>query len=221
MRVSSPVLRFVCSLALGVATGCQSGHESCPAPDNLEDARAVLSKDDSLEAVRLHFYRAVEGDSQALRQCQVALEALPGQDAKARAYRGACDMLASAQARLPWEKGRYAKSGLRLLDGAVEEAPSDLEVRFVRGMTCYNLPSLFNRSAMAADDLARVAARAEAASADGTLEPALAAAALYHYGVIQSRIGSRDAAEDLWRRADALAPTTHAARRAAENLAAP
>ena len=130
-------------------------------------------------------------------------------------------MLKSARARLPWEKGKHAKAGLELLDAAVAAAPSDPEVRFVRGMTCYNLPALFNRSALAARDLADVAGRAEDASADGALEPALAAAALYHYGVIRSRTGDRAAAVALWRRAVALAPATPAGRRAAQALPNP
>jgi hypothetical protein len=108
-----------------------------------------------------------------------------------------------------------------LLDGAVTAAPSDPEVRFVRGMTCYNLPALFNRSALAARDLAEVAGRAEAASADGTLPPALAAASLYHYGVIRSRAGDKAAAASLWHRAIALAPTSRAGQRATEALARP
>jgi hypothetical protein len=130
-------------------------------------------------------------------------------------------MLRSARARLPWEKGKFAKAGLVLLDSTVAAAPSDPEVRFVRGMTCYNLPALFNRSSLAARDLAEVAGRAEAASADGTLPPALAAASLYHYGVIQTRAGDKAAAASLWRRAVALAPMSRAGQRAMEDLARP
>jgi hypothetical protein len=88
-------------------------------------------------------------------------------------------------------------------------------------MTCYNLPALFNRSALAARDLAEVATCAEAASADGTLPPSLAAASLYHYGVIQSRAGDKAAAAALWRRAVALAPTSRPGQRATEALASP
>ena len=212
-------LRFTVWLAVTLAAGCSAGHR--PASMPTRDAVAPSSQPGSLAQARDLFYRAVEGDTEALSRCEETLADLPAEDPKVQAYHGACQMLRSARARLPWEKGKLAKAGLVLLDGAVAAAPSDAEVRFVRGMTCYNLPALFNRSSLAARDLAEVAERAEAASADGTLTPALAAASLYHYGVIQSRAGDKAAAASLWRRAVALAPTSRAGQRATEALARP
>ena len=172
----------------------------------------------SIAQARELFYRAVEGDAEALRRCESALSSLPVHDAKVRAYRGACEMLRAKQARWPWEKGRHAEAGLRMLDAAVADAASDAEVRFVRGMTSYNLPPVFARNDLAAADLGEVAARAEAVAADGTLDAALAAAALYHYGELRQRAGDEAQAIGLWRRAVDLVPGSRAAVRAQNKL---
>jgi hypothetical protein len=127
-------------------------------------------------------------------------------------------MLRAAAAPLPWVKGRHAKAGLVALDRAVADAPGDLEVRFLRGMTSYHLPAFFRRSRVAADDLATVAAQAEAATADGRLDRTLATAALFHYGELLRQRGHHDASRDLWRRAAALGPETRPGRAAAQAL---
>src|SRR5688572_16546248 len=219
MTAPPHALGFTVWLAVTLAIGCSAGHR--PASIPTKDAVAPSSEPGSLAQARDLFYRAVEGDTEALSRCEETLADLPAADPKVQAYRGACQMLRSARARLLWEKGKLAKSGLVLLDGAVAAAPADPEVRFVRGMTCYNLPALFNRSALAARDLAGVAGRAESASDDGTLPPALAAASLYHYGVIQTSAGDKAAAASLWRRAVSLAPMSRAGQRATKALARP
>ena len=211
--------------ALAIATaivgfGCRSADRSRPASRPI--STVAPSSQPTIAQVRELFYRAVEGDAEALRQCESTLSSLPVRDAKVdakvKAYRGACEMLRAEQARWPWEKGRHAEAGLRLLDAAVDDAPSDPEVRFVRGMTSYNLPPVFARGDVAAADLGEVAARAEAVAADGTLDAPLAAAALYHYGELRQRAGDEALAIDLWRRAIDLAPETRAAVRSESKL---
>lgn len=120
-------------------------------------------------------------------------------------------MLEAAKAPLPWDKGRLAREGLTMLDDAVKRAPDDPEVRFLRGITNYNLPRFFGRGDVAAADLAAVAGEAEAAVRAGRIDPSTGAAALYHHGVLLDRRGDRAAARDAWRRATVLGPDTRAA----------
>ena len=199
-----------------VASGCRSVNET--RSSSPPAATVAPAGEPSIVQARALFYRAVEGDAEALRQCESLLVSLPAQDAKVRGYRGACEMLRAKQARWPWEKGRHAEAGLRMLDAAVAEAPSDPEVRFVRGMTSYNLPAVFDRQKIAAADLSDVAGRAESIAADGMLDAPLAAASLYYYGEMRHRAGDETQAVELWRRAVKLAPMSRAATHSAERL---
>ena len=171
-----------------------------------------------LDDVRLHFYRALERDADALRDCERLTAGADDAAPLLLAYRGACEMLRAATAPLPWDKGKHAKLGLGMLDRSVAAAPDDLEVRFVRGMTSYHLPAFFGRARVAAEDLSSVAGSAEAAVRDGRLTPKLAAAALFHHGELLARQGQRDAARDAWSRAAALGPGTSAGEAAREKL---
>lgn len=218
MQTPCTVAAVVAIAAAVLGSGCRSADRS---RSNSQPAVTVApGNQPSIAQARELFFRAVEGDAEALGECESTLSSLATHDAKVRAYRGACQMLRAKQARWPWEKGRYAEAGLRMLDAAVADAPSDPEVRFVRGMTSYNLPPVFSRGDLAAADLGAVAARAEASAADGTLDAPLAAAALYYYGELRQRAGDEAQAIDLWRRAIDLAPGTRAAVRSGDKLKA-
>ena len=66
-------------------------------------------------------------------------------------------MLKAAHAPL-LEKSGLAHQGLAYEDKAVAQTPNDLEVRFLRGVTCYRLPKFMGHSETASSDLAYVAA---------------------------------------------------------------
>src|SRR5688572_1027877 len=117
MTAPSRALSFTVWLAVTLAAGCSAGPR--PASIPAKNADAPSSQPGSLAPARDLFYEAVEGDTDALERCEGILAALPAEDPKVQAYRGACQMLRSARARLPWEKGKFAKAGLVLLDSAV------------------------------------------------------------------------------------------------------
>lgn len=131
---------------------------------------------------------------------------------------GASTMLAAADARWPWEKGKLARQGMALLDQAVAADPDDLEVRFLRGMTNYRLPRFLGRLDLAARDLAFVAERARPAAGSGLLARPLAAAALYHHGMVCEERGDRDAAAMSCRGAREIGPDTPGGQAAARWL---
>jgi hypothetical protein len=108
---------------------------------------------------------------------------------------------------------------MALLDRAVTAEPENLEVRFLRGMTNYGVPRFFGRRDIAAKDLAFVAERAGAAAQAGGLGRPLAAAALYHYGMLCDETGHRAAAAASCRAACEVGPDTPSGRAAARWLA--
>jgi hypothetical protein len=216
---SSAWIMFAAVLACGCARGARRATTDVPPGESPAVTSGAGTQDDALNVARPLFYRAVEGDGDALRQCERSLVAGDGEvNAKVLAYRGGCEMLRAARAPLPWDKGRHARAGLTLLDRAVREAPDDVEIRFVRGMTSYHLPRFFGRSKLAAADLAAAASDAEASADDGRMDRRLAAAALFHHGVLLQRTGKPDGARNAWRRSARVGPDTPAGAAAARKL---
>ena len=195
-----------------------SGAGTAPATPTATGPATAPSSGDSLSSVRTLFNRAVGGDSRALRRCQELLRAADAEPVKVLAYRGACRVLEAADAPLPWDKGRLAREGLTMLDEAAKRSPGDVEVRFLRGMTNYNLPRFFGRGDVVAADLAAVAGEAEEAVRDGRIDETVGAAALYHHGVLLERRGDRAGASIAWRRATLLGPDTRGGRAASQKL---
>lgn len=203
---------------LATAPGCRS---SAPLAKGRGAPVRPVPPEGHFETARRLFYKAADGDREALRLCLQALTRCAGQEADAAkwlAYRGGCEMLEAARAPMPWDKGRRARRGLTMLDDAVARGPDDLEVRFVRGMTSYHLPTFMGRSGVAVADLSSVAGEAEAAVEAGRLDVPLATAALYHYGVMLAESGKAPAARVAWRQAVSLDPTTRGGKASADRL---
>ena len=93
-------------------------------------------------------------------------------------------------------------------------APENVEVRFLRGTTSQRLPALMGRRAVARQDLAYAASAAPAAVASGELGLDIAAASLFHYGMLCDAEGNQHEAQEAWRAASNLGPDTPAGRRA-------
>ena len=201
-----------------VSTGCHAPppHVGVPqSPGTRPSAAATLA--DAKEG----FYGAVAGQKDQLKRSIGLLEQLGGAsstDPEVVAYTGACRLLEASQASWFWDKALLAREGLALLDRAVAEAPGDLEVRFLRGVTGYQLPGFVGRSRLAADDLAYVAARAPAAARAGTLDRRAAAAALYYYGLEREREGDPRDAFSAWHEATNIDVTSPGGRDAANRL---
>lgn len=62
------------------------------------------------------------------------------------AYRGAIHVVRSKHALWPPSKLEHLKRAAPLLDSAVVRSPDDPEIRYLRLMSCYYLPSFFGRS---------------------------------------------------------------------------
>ena len=218
-----PAFYLVIATALSLTGGCRSqarrdGPRPAPATLTADTSTDASVDTNCLAVARALFYRAVDGDADALRDCAEVLRECDGDAAKVLAYRGGCTMLEVKRAPMPWDKGRLSRQGLTMLDDAVARSPEDPEVRFVRGMTSYHLPRFFGRERVAAADLAAVAGGAEESVATGRLDRATASAALFHYGVLLERRGDQPAALAAWRRSAAIGPTTRSGTAAARAI---
>jgi hypothetical protein len=136
------------------------------------------------------FYRAVAGDTEVLPRARQILESLGGGDSpdmQVVVYTGAVSLLQAQHATMPWDKVSFARAGLDMEDHAVAEAPNDLEVRFLRGVTNYEMPTFIGRHDIGVSDLAAVAKVAEQAAREKRLDSRAAAAALdYHAKALEA-----------------------------------
>jgi len=135
------------------------------------------------EAKRL-YYDGIGGNKKSIEQSARIFSELSSaepENAEVKAYRGSLMLLEAGKTWAVWRKYDLSKSGMTLLDDAVRQAPSNLEVRFVRAATTMHLPAFFSRDQQSKDDLSFIAKQASDAVRRGELDPRIAAAALLFY----------------------------------------
>ena len=97
----------------------------------------------AIESVRDGYLEAVE-DEQVLSETLEAIKSCPA--TPHQAYSAALVILQAKHALWPHKKLRYVRRGLDELDGLVRAHPADVEVRYLRLLSCYYLPSFFGRA---------------------------------------------------------------------------
>jgi hypothetical protein len=203
-----------------IALGCQpsrpAGMRAATRPTTNPIERAKLAEAKNL------FYQSVAGDRPALPQAQKLLDELGGaesSDPEIVAYTGAATLLQASRSGNFFEKSALGHKGMDMEDKAVAAAPNDLEVRFLQGVTFYQLPPFLGRRQTAIVDLTAVASVAESAAKAGRLDPRAAAADLVYYGKIREESYDEPGALAAWRAAIGIDPDGQAARDATKHLA--
>jgi tetratricopeptide (TPR) repeat protein len=128
------------------------------------------------------------------------------------------ELLEANRSNNVWEKVRLAREGLDLQDKAVKDAPDNLEVRFLRGVTDYQLPDFVGRHETGVEDLAAVAREAEQASRTGRLDKRAAAAALVYHGKALEQKYKIPEAIAAWQTAVRISPDSPGGIDAAKHL---
>jgi hypothetical protein len=166
--------------------------------------------------------RGVDGDDSAAKAAAIGFDALlveAPDDLRIRAYVGSARLLAARAATVPWDKLKLSKQGLEQLDAALAARPDDVELRWLRGVSSWELPAFFSRRAQSTADLSAAAERVDAAYRDGAIDLVVAAAIWYYRGRDLRRSGDRPSAETCWRKAIGLGPETPGALSARAALA--
>lgn len=207
-------------LVLAVAAGCQAARP--PGAIGAQRAATNPAEQSRLGRAKDLFYQSVAGDRAALPQAQQVLEELGGgnsPDPQVVAYTGATTLLEASRSQNFFEKTALGHKGMELEDRAVDMAPGDLEVRFLQGVTYYQLPGFLGRHQTAIDDLTTVARVAEAAARSGRLDPRAAAADLVYYGKAREEKYDAAGAIAAWRAALRIDPGSKAGEDARKHLA--
>lgn len=182
---------------------------------------AVSSNRDEFSRARALYYKGSDGDNQAYESAAKLFDTLDAQapnDPRIEVYTGSLRLWQASHTWAIWKKNSLSKEGIQMMDAAVQADPNNLEIRFVRAVTDYSLPSFFHRHEQSNEDFALLASQASVAAAEGKLEPRLAAASLYFHGLFLHEGSKASAAEKAWRQAIELAPESRAARDSAEQL---
>jgi tetratricopeptide (TPR) repeat protein len=206
----------------GLLIGCGAKARSPASLAALRVAATQPSYKQKLAGAKDLFYQAVAGDKEALPQAQQILDELGGGDSpdpEVVAYTGAVELLQANHSSIVWEKLRLARDGLDLQDKAVKEAPDNLEVRFLRGVTDYQLPDYLGRHDVGVEDLTAVAKVAERASGSGRLDKRAAAAAMVYYGKAMEQKYKIPEAIAAWQTAVRISPDSPGGIDAVKHLA--
>ena len=100
----------------------------------------------------LHALAATDGEWMDSASAQLRALARGEAPAVVQAYAGALDMLRAKYARWPPRKLGHVREGRRLLDAAVDSAPDDAEVRYVRLISGHYLPFFLRNDEQVEED---------------------------------------------------------------------
>lgn len=117
-----------------------------------------VESDSLLNEGRRLFALSVEDKSQIQPAIDLFERIIENEDfhARALAYLGALYTIKAKHRFFPFDKLKWAKEGLSLLDDALFHAPDDIEVLFVHGTICHQLPGLFKRQDDAQRDFNKI-----------------------------------------------------------------
>lgn len=184
-------------------------------------ALLMASSADEFMKARALYYKGADGDKEAYEQATKLFDSLHAQspgDPRIEVYTGSLSLWEASHTWALWKKNSLSKEGIEMMDSAVQAKPQDLEIRFVRAVTDYSLPSFFHRRQQAQQDFSWLAAQAREAVSSGRLEARLGAASLYFHGMFLHDSANDKAAEDAWKEAIAIDPQSRAARDSAAEL---
>lgn len=133
---------LVAALALPALLPQMSSATAPVAPETLSELRALyIEAGDRREAI---------DDAQALiDRLQPEAKAEP----VVEAFEGAFEVVRAKYSFWPFSKLKHVRRGLPVLDRLVEDHPDDVEIRFLRLISCYYLPGIMGRKATVRADL--------------------------------------------------------------------
>ena len=144
---------------------------------------------------------AESGNEDATRRLVAWLEELTAEQPEngiLLVYLGSAYTLASRDAFIGPGKLRYLMSGRDCMDRAVALRPEDPNVRFIRGINNYHLPTLFNRRSIARDDFRKLVD--QLSQNPKCLDPLTSQAIYYYAGLCFAQLEEEKNARNSWQK---------------------
>ena len=120
------------------------------------DAAAQSPEAMELGTLRSRYVKAVENEDTLDRTLEALADHARGNPVE-KAYTAALTVLRAKHAFWPHVKLRHLRAGLPSLDRLVAQCPSQVEVRYLRLLSCYFLPDLLGRTDSVRKDFAALA----------------------------------------------------------------
>lgn len=144
---------------------------------------------------------AEAGNEDATRRLVAWLEELTAEQPEngiLLVYLGSAYTLASRDAFIGPGKLRYLMSGRDCMDRAVALRPEDPNVRFIRGINNYHLPTIFNRRSIARDDFRKLVD--QLSQNPKCLDPLTSQAIYYYAGLCFAQLEEEKNARSSWQK---------------------
>ncbi len=144
---------------------------------------------------------AESGNEDATRRLVAWLEELTAEQPEngiLLVYLGSAYTLASRDAFIGPGKLRYLMSGRDCMDRAVALRPEDPNVRFIRGINNYHLPTIFNRRSIARDDFRKLVD--QLSQNPKCLDPLTSQAIYYYAGLCFAQLEEEKNARNSWQK---------------------
>ena len=144
---------------------------------------------------------AEAGNEDATRRLVAWLEELTAEQPEngiLLVYLGSAYTLASRDAFIGPGKLRYLMSGRDCMDRAVALRPQDPNVRFIRGINNYHLPTIFNRRSIARDDFRKLVD--QLSQNPKCLDPLTSQAIYYYAGLCFAQLEEEKNARSSWQK---------------------
>ena len=166
--------------------------------------------------------QGVEGDKKAVAALVPDLEKLTQQypdNHLLQAYLGSAYTLASRDAFPGPNKLKFLKLGLQTMDAAVEAAPKDVAVRFIRAVNNYSMPFFVNRKDSARNDFEILVKEIQDPATASSLNDETKQAIYYYAGIAYRQLHQPDDARSALQAGLALGSDTPLGKKIALELA--
>ncbi len=97
-----------------------------------------------IEQLRAQYVAAVS-DEDRITEALQSIDAIENPSPEVQAYAAAFEILKAKHAFWPMKKMRHLNEGLPILDTLVDAHPLDVEIRYLRLLSCYYLPRFLGR----------------------------------------------------------------------------
>jgi hypothetical protein len=187
---SSPLITFLLLLTSAIVTQASS-----TAPVSETYSHPLLNQIYEMHSL------AESGNEDATRRLVAWLEELTAEQPEngiLLVYLGSAYTLASRDAFIGPGKLRYLMSGRDCMDRAVALRPEDPNVRFIRGINNYHLPTLFNRRSIARDDFRKLVD--QLSQNPKCLDPLTSQAIYYYAGLCFAQLEEEKNARSSWQK---------------------
>lgn len=114
--------------------------------------QSMALKNKALQQIRSWYIEAVE-DEAVIEKALHAIDDLDNPSAVIQAYEAAFVVLKAKHVFWPARKMKHLRQGLPVLDSLLAASPTDVEIRYLRLLSCYYLPRFLGRGHTVSEDI--------------------------------------------------------------------